>query len=103
MAGDTITSTEYIKHHLQNLVYGQHPDGSWGFAHSVEAAKEMGPAWHAIVDCLSVSGKQTSILNELSADNKSGAIHLARVITCCGPRESITGSQHAHVGNRLRI
>ncbi|MDH3280969.1 MAG: F0F1 ATP synthase subunit A, partial [Gammaproteobacteria bacterium] len=32
----------YIKHHLQNLAFGQHPDGSWGFAHTVQEAKEMG-------------------------------------------------------------
>ena len=36
------TSAEYIKHHLTNLTYGQHPDGSWGFAHSAEEAAEMG-------------------------------------------------------------
>jgi len=36
------TSAEYIKHHLQNLTYGQLPDGSWGVAHSAEEAKEMG-------------------------------------------------------------
>jgi F-type H+-transporting ATPase subunit a len=42
MAGDTLTSTGYIKHHLQNLTYGRHPDGSWGIAHGAEQAKEMG-------------------------------------------------------------
>ncbi|MFA7317295.1 MAG: F0F1 ATP synthase subunit A [Sulfuricella sp.] len=42
MSGETQTSAEYIKHHLQNLTYGQHPDGSWGLAHSAEQAKEMG-------------------------------------------------------------
>jgi F-type H+-transporting ATPase subunit a len=36
------TSAEYIRHHLQNLTYGQLPDGSWGVAHSAEEAKEMG-------------------------------------------------------------
>jgi len=36
------TSGEYIKHHLQNLTYGQHPDGTWGVAHSAAEAKEMG-------------------------------------------------------------
>jgi F0F1-type ATP synthase, subunit a len=36
------TSGEYIKHHLQNLTFGQHPDGTWGVAHSAEEAKEMG-------------------------------------------------------------
>ena len=36
------TSTGYIKHHLQNWTYGQHPDGNWGFAHSAAEAKEMG-------------------------------------------------------------
>lgn len=42
MSGETQTSAEYIKHHLQNLTYGQLPDGSWGVAHSAEQAKEMG-------------------------------------------------------------
>jgi len=40
MAGSS--PTDYIKHHLQNLAYGQHPDGSWGFARTAEEAKEMG-------------------------------------------------------------
>jgi F-type H+-transporting ATPase subunit a len=42
MAGDTLTSTGYIKHHLQNLTFGLHPDGSLGLAHSAEEAKAMG-------------------------------------------------------------
>ena len=42
MSGETHTSGEYIKHHLQNLTYGQHPDGTWGLAHSAQEAKEMG-------------------------------------------------------------
>ncbi len=41
-AGETQTSAEYIKHHLTNLTYGQHPDGAWGIAHSAEEAQEMG-------------------------------------------------------------
>ncbi|MBU0620571.1 MAG: F0F1 ATP synthase subunit A [Gammaproteobacteria bacterium] len=36
------TSSEYIKHHLQNLTWGQLPDGTWGIAHSAEEAKAMG-------------------------------------------------------------
>ena len=36
------SSSEYIKHHLTNLVYGQHPDGSWGIAHGADEIKEMG-------------------------------------------------------------
>ncbi|MDD2685652.1 MAG: F0F1 ATP synthase subunit A [Gallionella sp.] len=42
MSSEAHTSAEYIKHHLQNLTYGQLPDGSWGVAHTVEEAKEMG-------------------------------------------------------------
>lgn len=42
MAGDSLTQTEYIKHHLTNLTFGQHPDGSWGLAHSAAEAKAMG-------------------------------------------------------------
>ncbi len=37
-----LTGAGYIKHHLSNLTYGQHPDGSWGFAHSAAEAKAMG-------------------------------------------------------------
>jgi F-type H+-transporting ATPase subunit a len=36
------TPSEYILHHLQNLTFGRHPDGSWGFAHSQREAVEMG-------------------------------------------------------------
>lgn len=36
------TSSGYIKHHLQNLTFGRHPDGSWGIAHGSEEAAEMG-------------------------------------------------------------
>lgn len=39
---EALTASSYIKHHLQNLTYGQHPDGTWGIAHSVEEAREMG-------------------------------------------------------------
>ena len=42
MAAGTLTSTEYIRHHLANLTYGRFPDGHWGMAHSAEEAKEMG-------------------------------------------------------------
>ena len=42
MSSETITSSQYIKHHLTNWTYGQHPDGSWGFAHTAEEAAQMG-------------------------------------------------------------
>jgi len=42
MAGDTLTSSEYIKHHLTNLTYGRFPDGSWGLAHNADEAADMG-------------------------------------------------------------
>ncbi|AKH21128.1 F0F1 ATP synthase subunit A [Sedimenticola thiotaurini] len=51
MAGDTLTSSEYIKHHLTNLTFGQHADGSWGLAHSAAEAKEMG-FWAINVDTM---------------------------------------------------
>ncbi|MAT66523.1 MAG: F0F1 ATP synthase subunit A [Gammaproteobacteria bacterium] len=51
MASDTLTSGEYIKHHLTNLTFGQHPDGHWGFAHTAEEAKEMG-FWAIHVDSM---------------------------------------------------
>jgi F-type H+-transporting ATPase subunit a len=42
MASEYASSGEYIKHHLQNLTYGQLPDGSWGFAHGPADLKAMG-------------------------------------------------------------
>jgi F-type H+-transporting ATPase subunit a len=51
MASANPTSGEYIAHHLTNLTYGRLPDGSWGFAHSAEQAKEMG-FWAVNVDSM---------------------------------------------------
>ncbi|TNF37167.1 MAG: F0F1 ATP synthase subunit A [Gammaproteobacteria bacterium] len=42
MAGESLTSGEYIKHHLQNMTFGQRADGTWGLAQTAEEAKEMG-------------------------------------------------------------
>jgi F-type H+-transporting ATPase subunit a len=42
MASVELTSSAYIKHHLQNLTYGKFPDGHWGFAENASEAKEMG-------------------------------------------------------------
>ncbi|MEM7218358.1 MAG: F0F1 ATP synthase subunit A [Pseudomonadota bacterium] len=49
MASDT--SAGYIEHHLTNLTFGQHPDGSWGFAHSGAEAAQMG-FWSINVDSM---------------------------------------------------
>lgn len=51
MAQSDLTSTSYIKHHLQNLTFGQHSDGSWGIAHGSEQAKEMG-FWALNIDTM---------------------------------------------------
>ncbi len=48
------TSGEYIQHHLQNLTFGQHADGSWGIAHGAAEAAEMG-FWAFHVDTLAWS------------------------------------------------
>lgn len=37
-----LTGAGYINHHLTNLTFGQHPDGTWGFAHGAEEAANMG-------------------------------------------------------------
>jgi F-type H+-transporting ATPase subunit a len=50
MSVETITSSEYIKHHLQNLTYGQ-VDGQWQFAHTAEQAANMG-FWSINVDSM---------------------------------------------------
>jgi len=51
MASEQLTSSEYIKHHLQNLTFGQHADGSWGIAHGAAEAKAMG-FWALHLDTL---------------------------------------------------
>ena len=48
------TSAEYIRHHLTNLTYGRHPNGSWGLAHSAEEAEAMG-FWSVHVDSMAWS------------------------------------------------
>ena len=55
MAGENPASTtEYIQHHLQNLVYGLHPENGWSLAHSAEEAAEMG-FWAVHVDSMAWS------------------------------------------------
>lgn len=51
MAVEYENSAEYIQHHLTNLTYGQHADGHWGFAHSVDEITEMG-FWSIHVDTM---------------------------------------------------
>jgi len=48
---DTITSTEFIRHHLTFLTYGQQADGGWGLARNAAEAKAMG-FWAVHVDTL---------------------------------------------------
>ena len=38
----TLTSTEYIKHHLTNMTYGKTSEGTWKLAETAEEAKDMG-------------------------------------------------------------
>jgi F-type H+-transporting ATPase subunit a len=42
MASASENPAEYIQHHLTNLTFGQHPDGSWGLAQTAEEASAMG-------------------------------------------------------------
>ncbi len=54
MSGETLTSSEYITHHLQNLTFGQRADGAWGLAQSAQEAKDMG-FWSFNLDSLGIS------------------------------------------------
>ena len=38
----TLTSSEYIQHHLTNMTYGKSPDGTWKLAETAAEAKDMG-------------------------------------------------------------
>lgn len=48
------TATDYVRHHLGFLKFGQRPDGSWGLAHSQEEAAQMG-FWSFHVDSMLMS------------------------------------------------
>lgn len=54
MSSESLTSSEYIRHHLQNLTFGKLPDGSLGLAHSAAEAKQMG-FWAINLDTFGVS------------------------------------------------
>jgi len=47
----TLTSGDYIRHHLTNLTFGPKADGGWGIAHSSEEAAQMG-FWAVNLDSL---------------------------------------------------
>ena len=51
MASGTVTSSEYIAHHLTNLTFGNHPVNGLSFAHSAQEAAEMG-FWAINVDTM---------------------------------------------------
>ncbi|MDQ7074596.1 MAG: F0F1 ATP synthase subunit A [Gammaproteobacteria bacterium] len=42
MSAETLTSADYIRHHLTNLTYGQFPDGHWAVAQNLEEVSQMG-------------------------------------------------------------
>ncbi len=51
MATSYANASEYIKHHLTNLTFGQKADGSWGIAQDADEIKEMG-FWAINVDSM---------------------------------------------------
>ncbi len=54
MSAEAHTSTEYIKHHMQNLTFGHLPDGTWGIAHTPEQVKAMG-FWAVNLDSIGIA------------------------------------------------
>jgi F-type H+-transporting ATPase subunit a len=50
-SSETLTSQEYIKHHLTNLTFGNHPENGLGLAANAEEAAEMG-FWAVNVDTM---------------------------------------------------
>ena len=54
MANETLTSSGYIKHHLQNMTFGQRHDGSWGLAHDAKEAADMG-FWAINIDSMAMT------------------------------------------------
>lgn len=51
MSGSALTSESYIRHHLTNLTFGRHSDGTWGFAKDGDAIADMG-FWAIHVDSM---------------------------------------------------
>lgn len=41
-AGNEVSATYYIQHHLQNLTFGKHPENGWSLASTSAEAVEMG-------------------------------------------------------------
>ena len=41
-SNDVLTASGYIKHHLQNLTFGNHPEHGWSIAHNAQEAADMG-------------------------------------------------------------
>jgi F-type H+-transporting ATPase subunit a len=54
MKVETLTSSQYIKHHLHFLTFGRLPDGTWAIAHTHEQVKEMG-FWAIHLDTLGIA------------------------------------------------
>ena len=87
MASDSLTTTGYIKHHLQNLTYGQHPDGTWGIAHGATEAREMGfwaihldtMFWSVVLGALFL-WLFTKAARKASADTPSGWLNIVEWI-----------------------
>lgn len=52
--GSYESATEYVRHHLGFMKFGQKFDGSWGFAESMEEAAQMG-FWALHVDTMMMS------------------------------------------------
>ena len=50
-SAETLTSREYISHHLTNLTFGHHPEHGLSFAHDAAEAAEMG-FWAINVDTM---------------------------------------------------
>ncbi len=72
---ETLTSGEYIKHHLTNMTFGQLPDGGWGIAHSTEEAAQMG-FWAIHVDTMfwsiALGGVFLYLFNKVAAKATAG-------------------------------
>ena len=77
MAG---SSTEYIKHHLTNLTFGNHPEQGWSFARNAQDVQDMG-FWAFHVDSLGWSitlGLVFCLLFRAVAKNATSDVQIGR-------------------------
>ena len=100
-SGEELTTSGYIGHHLQNLTFGKHPDGTWGFAHGAEEAAAM----EQLIEFMGVRALQRLELRRLGYDRGGGqglVVGLQHELLLLVLQRQVDADRnlvHAHVGD----